>query len=74
MTVTPVERGEGVDPITADIDEDEFFSNAHEISPIILTYGTGWSDDLSNYGITVNGTAIAGDVITIIYENEIVLS
>lgn len=69
MTVTPMEREEG-EPITATIDEDTFVSYVESSGTTTLTYSTTWSADPSLYGITVTGTPIAGDVITVVYVKE----
>lgn len=69
MTVTPMEREEG-EPITATIDEDTFVSYVESSGTTTLTYSTAWSADPSLYGITVTGTPIAGDVITVVYVKE----
>ena len=70
MTVTPALREEGVDPITATIDRDTFVSYVSASGTITLTYTTAWSADPTDYGITVTGTPIAGDVITVVYVKE----
>jgi hypothetical protein len=70
LTVTPATREEGVDPITATIDRDTFVAYVVASGTITLTYTTAWSADPANYGITVEGTPIAGDVITVVYVKE----
>jgi hypothetical protein len=70
MTVTPAERSEGVDPITATIDRDTFVAAVSESGTTTLTYTTAWSADPATYGITVTGTPISGDVITVVYVKE----
>lgn len=70
MTVTPAEREAGVDPITATIDRDTFVSYVADSGTITLSYTTEWSADPVNYGITVVGTPINGDVITVVYVKE----
>jgi hypothetical protein len=70
MTVTPAERSEGVDPITATIDRDTFVAAVSESGTTTLTYTTDWSADPATYGITVTGTPISGDVITVVYVKE----
>ena len=70
MTVTPAEREAGVDPITATIDRDTFVEEVTSSSTITLTYTTEWSADPATYGITVAGTPISGDVITVVYVKE----
>ena len=70
MTVTPAEREEGEEPITATIDRDTFVEEVTSSGTITLTYTTDWSADPATYGITVTGTPIAGDVITVVYVKE----
>ena len=70
MTVTPMPREEGVDPITATIDRATFVAFVEESGTTTLTYSTEWSADPTLYGVTVTGTPIAGDVITIVYVKE----
>lgn len=70
MTVSPAERAEGVDPITATLDRDTFVAYVSESGTTTLTYTTAWSADPTNYGITVTGTPISGDVITVVYVKE----
>lgn len=69
MTVTPMTREEG-DPITATIDRDTFVAYVDESSTITITYTTEWSADPTDYGITVTGTPVAGDQITVVYVKE----
>ena len=70
MTVTPAEREEGVDPITATIDRDTFVAYVSTSGTTTLTYTTAWSADPTDYGITVTGTPISGDEITVVYVKE----
>ena len=70
MTVTPAEREEGVDPITATIDRDEWVAAVDTSGTTTFTYTTDWSADPEDYGITVTGTPISGDVITVVYVKE----
>lgn len=69
MTVT-AEREEG-DPITADIDRDTFVSYVTESGTTTLVYSTAWSANPALYGITVTGTPVAGDIITVVYVKEV---
>lgn len=58
--------------ISATIDEDTFIAYVSYASgTITLTYSTAWSAEPSNYGITVTGTPVAGDVITVVYQKEV---
>lgn len=70
MTVTPAERSEGVDPITATLNRETFVAYVATSGTITLTYTTSWSADPTLYGITVTGTPINGDVITVVYVKE----
>lgn len=67
MTVTAVERE---NPITATLDRETFVDYVSESGTIILTYTNTWSASPVDYGITVTGTAVSGDVITIVYVKE----
>ena len=70
MTVTPAERGEGETPITATINEETFVSSASGSGTYTFSYTTEWSVDPESYGISVTGTPVNGDVITVIYVAE----
>ena len=70
MTVTPAEREEGEETITATIDRDTFVEEVTSSGTITLMYTTDWSADPATYGITVTGTPINGDVITVVYVKE----
>lgn len=67
MTVTMAERGSLDEPIEATIDRDTFVAYVDESGTTTLTYTDSWSDDPADYGITVTGTPIDGDVITVVY-------
>ena len=67
MTVTPAAREEGVNPITATIDRETFFDEVSGSGTMIFAYASGWSNDPATYGITVDGTPIDGDLITVTY-------
>ena len=72
MTVTPAERGEGVDPITAEIDRDDFVEAVEDTSgTYTFTYTSDWNNDPSDYGITVTGTPISGDAISVVFAAEV---
>lgn len=62
-TITPSRE----DQITIEIDRDIFVAYVDASGTITLTFTTEWSANLSNYGITVNGTPTSGDTITISY-------
>lgn len=58
--------------ITATIDEETFISYVSSASgTVTLTYSTAWSADPADYGITVTGDPVAGDVITVTYVKEV---
>lgn len=68
MTVEPAQRGEGQQPITATIDPAAFKAAVADSDTITLTYtGQSWSTDPATLGITVSGTPIEGDEITVVY-------
>ena len=70
MTISAVERP--VPPaITATIDRSIFVAYVEESGTITLTYSTGWSAEPGLYGITVTGTPIAGDQISVNYVKEV---
>ena len=70
MTVTPVEREEGEDSITATIDRDTFVAYVATSGTTTLTFTTSWSASPALYGITVTGTPKSGDVISVVYVKE----
>ena len=70
MTVNAVER-HAPDTISATIDDSVFVAYVTQSGTTTLTYSTGWSADPTLYGITVIGTPIAGDVITVVYVKEV---
>ena len=71
MTVIPITRTEPDEPITATIDRDTFVAYVDESGTINLYYTTEWSADPTLYGITVTGTPVAGDQITVVYVKEV---
>lgn len=70
MTVDAVTR-QAPPEITATYDRGTFVSYVESSGTITLTYSTDWSADPTDYGITVNNTPIAGDVITVVYVKEV---
>jgi len=70
VTVNAAERPTP-ESISATIDEATFVSYVQSSGTTTLTYSTSWSADPANYGITVTGTPIAGDVITVVYVKEV---
>lgn len=71
MTVTPMAREQGQEGISATIDDSVFVAYVSQSGTTTLTYSTAWSADPALYGITVTGTPIAGDVITVVYVKEV---
>ena len=67
MTVTAVSEP----AITATLDRNTFVSYVQDSGTITLVYSTDWSDDPTDYGITVVGTPTAGDTIVVVYQKEI---
>ena len=57
--------------ISATINEETFVAYVSQSGTTTLTYSTAWSADPALYGITVTGTPIAGDVITVVYVKEV---
>ena len=70
MAVNAAPREQGEDPITATIDRDVFVEYVSQSGTINLAYTTSWSADPALYGVTVSGTPVAGDQITITYVKE----
>ena len=54
-------------PISASIDHDTFIEEATSSGTYTFTYSNDWDVDPSTYGITVTGTPVAGDKITVVY-------
>ena len=69
MTVTKQSGSE----LEASIDEDDFIAAASSTSGTqTFTYGeSAWDTDPSTYGITVTGTPVTGDVISVVYQKEV---
>ena len=67
MTLSLTTRQEGQEEITAELDEDTFKSAVSVSGTTTLLYTVEWSADPATYGVTVTGTPIAGDTITIVY-------
>lgn len=68
MTVSAVERES---PITVTIDRDTFVGYVAESGTTTLIYTSDWSADPSLYGITVTGTPVSGDSISVVYVKEV---
>lgn len=58
------------DPISASLDRDTFIEEVTSSQTITLTYSNAWDADPATYGITVTGTPVAGDKITVVYVKE----
>lgn len=71
MTITMAARGESDPDIDATLDEDEFAAAASGSGTYTFSYTTGWSIDPSTYGITVTGTPLNGDSISVVYVAEV---
>lgn len=54
-------------PISASLDHDTFVEEVTSSQTITLTYSNAWDADPATYGITVTGTPVAGDKITVVY-------
>ena len=68
MNVEAVERE---NPITATLDRDAFVEAVGESGTLTLVYSNdSWTTDPSVYGITVSGTPVNGDIITVVYVME----
>lgn len=58
-------------PITAAVNRNTFIAAVSGDTEIVFTYnGEEWSNSLSTYGVTVTGTPVAGDSITVTYVEE----
>ena len=59
------------DPITATIDEDTCLAYVTtKTGTVTLAYTTEWSESPSSYGITVTGTPVSGDQITVSWNKD----
>ena len=69
-SITPDVESNTITGIT--VARDTFITKVTTSGTTTLTYSSGsWSDDLSEYGITLTGTPSEGDVITIVYVKEV---
>lgn len=57
-------------PISASLDRETFIEEVPSSQTITLTYSNAWDADPATYGITVTGTPVAGDKITVVYVKE----
>lgn len=58
------------EPITASLDRETFIEEVTSSQTITLTYSNAWDANPATYGITVTGTPVAGDKITVVYVKE----
>lgn len=72
MTVTPAERSGSATPITATLNKGTFNQAVGDSTSgtVTLTYTSSWSEDPADYGVTVSGTPVSGDEISIAYERN----
>lgn len=72
MTVTAVPRAPGNEPITAGLNKTVFNEavGANISGTVSLAYTSAWNEDPEEYGITVNGTPVNGDTITVAYDRN----
>ena len=54
-------------PISAVMDRDDFVEAASSSGTYTFIYSNAWDVDPATYGITVSGTPVAGDKITVVY-------
>lgn len=60
------------DPIVATLTSKEtFLQKVDSSETITLTFTTDWNEDPAEYGITVDGTPVSGNTITIEYTKEV---
>lgn len=69
MTVIPIPRTAPA-PITATLDDSVFEAYVSGAGTYTLTYDDGWSETPSLYGVTVSGTPLNDDSITIVWDGE----
>lgn len=70
MEVNMTTRETGEEEIEARLDRDTFVAYVHSSGTTALLYTDAWSANPSLYGVTVTGTPLAGDRITIEYVKE----
>ena len=75
MTVENAYREESGSEISATLDRATFIGYVDESDTIVMIYSSGWkvdgsSVDPADYGVTITGTPIADDKITITYVKE----
>lgn len=57
----------GADHLTIDVDRDTFVSYVTQSGTVVLNYTNAWSANPALYGITVDGSPVDGDQITVVY-------
>lgn len=71
MIVIPAERSGGATPITAEINDEACIAYVtDDTGTAVLEYTTAWSENPTLYGITVTGTPVSGDVITVSWDKN----
>lgn len=72
LVVTPAARSGGAEPIAAALNKHIFNDAVGDAASgeITLTYSGSWSEDPATYGITVYGTPVNGDEITVTYSRN----
>lgn len=63
-SITPSSSNED---LTVSVDRETFVAQVASSQTLTFTYTNAWSADLSVYGITVTGTPVANDTITVVY-------
>ena len=73
-TLSQATREEGVDGISIEVNDENFWAaiiNSGTLTGSLqFTYSSSWDINPSSYGITVTGTPISGDSITITYSTS----
>ena len=69
LYVIPIERPTPAS-ITAELDAAVFIAYVQEAGTYNLTYTNAWSADPALYGVTVSGTPLNGDLISIAWDGE----
>ena len=71
MLVIPATRTGGATEITAEINDETCLAYVTETTgTVTLEYTTAWSENPTLYGITVTGTPVSGDVITVSWDKN----
>ena len=71
-SIVPTVTATGEDPISVEIDGDTYESQMSGDGTTVFTYnGTAWNKNLATYGITLSGTPVSGDSISVEYAKEV---